>query len=160
MSAAQMEGMFVPELPTRQFIAKNNPIHSAFFSFLANIAQSTVGFWQGSNACTIIAVKFGDYCKQKNLDISLLWNQLPNVWVDSFVNAVCDCNALYDELYGDTAVNPVVEGVVNDLEQECHVQSVNQMVGFTSAYEYPDLVDHINGAVHASTTTLMAVRNL
>ena len=56
-------------------------------------------------------------------------NQLPNVWVDSFVNAVCDCNALYDELYGDTVVYLDVE----DLGQECHVQSVqsaNQMVGW------------------------------
>ena len=42
------------------------------FSFPANIAQSTVGDRQGSNACTIIAVTFGDLCKQQNLDISLL----------------------------------------------------------------------------------------
>ena len=39
------------------------------------------------------------------------------------------------ELYGDTAVYLVVEDVVNDLEQECHVQSVNQIAGFTSAHE-------------------------
>ena len=28
------------------------------------------------------------------------------------------------------------------------------MVGFTSAHEYHDLVDHISGAMHASTTTV------
>ena len=68
-------------------------------SFPANIAQSRVGDRQGSNSCTITAIRFGDYCKQQNLDIhvSLLWNQLPNVWVDSFLNAICDDNALYDE---------------------------------------------------------------
>ena len=82
MSVAQMEGLFLPQLPTWQFIAKDCPIHSAFFSFPANIAQSSVGDRPGINACTIIAVRFGDYCKQQNLDISLLWNQLPNVWVD------------------------------------------------------------------------------
>ena len=38
--------------------------------------------------------------------LSLLWNQLPNVWVDKFVNAICDGNALYNELYGDTLVVP------------------------------------------------------
>ena len=52
------------------------------FSFPANIAQPSVGDRPGINAYTIIAVRFGDYCKQQNLDISLLWNQLPNVWVD------------------------------------------------------------------------------
>lgn len=57
------------------------------YSFQVSVAQSSLG--QGSNACTIIAVKFGDYCNQKKLDESLLWNQLPNVWVDSFVNAIC-----------------------------------------------------------------------
>ena len=55
-----------------------------------------------------------------------------------FVNAICDGNALYDELYGDTAVYLDVEDVVNDLRQECQVQSANQMVGFTSAHEYRD----------------------
>ena len=129
----------------------------SIFSFPANVAQSTVGDRQGSNACTIIAVRFGDYCKEQNLDISLLWSQLPNVWVDSFVNAICDGNALYDELYGDTAVYLDVDDVVNDLGQECHVQSANQMVGFTSAHEYCDLVDQISSAMHASTSTLYGV---
>lgn len=50
-----------------------------------------------------------------------------------------------------------VEDVVNDLAQECHVQSANQMIGFTSSHEYHDLVDHINGAMHASSTTLYGV---
>jgi len=100
------------------------------FSFAANIAQSTVGDRQESNACTIIAVRFGDYCKEQDLDISLLLNQLPNVWIDSFVNAVCDGDALYNELFGDTAVYLDVE----DLGQECHVQSANQMVGWPMCY--------------------------
>ena len=50
-----------------------------------------------------------------------------------------------------------VEDVVNDLAQECHVQSANQMIGFNSSHEYHDLVDHINGAMHASSTTLYGV---
>ena len=78
-----------------------------YFSFAANIAQSTVGDRQGSNGCTII-----------------------NVWVDSCVNAVCDGNALYDELCGDTVVYLDVE----DLGPECHVQSANQMVGLPMCY--------------------------
>ena len=127
------------------------------FSFPADIAQSTVGDRQGSNACTIIAVKFGDYCHQQKLDISLLWSQLPNVWVDSFVNAICDGNALCGELYGDTAVYLDVEDVVNELGQDFHVQSANQLVGFTSTNDYSDLVDHISGAIHSSATDLYGV---
>ena len=79
------------------------------FLFQANIAQLAVGVRQGSNACTIIAVKFGDFCKQQKLDMSLLWIQLPNLWVHSFVNAICDGNALYDESFGDTTVYPNIE---------------------------------------------------
>ena len=60
------------------------------FIFPANISQSTVGDRSGSHTCTLIAVKFGAYCFQNNLDISLLWDQLPNAWVDSFINAICD----------------------------------------------------------------------
>ena len=59
----------------------------------------------------------------KILTLSLLWNQLPNFWVDSFASAICEGNALYEELYGDTAVYLDEEDVVNDLGQECHVQS-------------------------------------
>lgn len=120
------------------------------FSFPASMSQSTVGDRQGSNACTIIAVKFGDYCHQQKLDISLLWNQLPNAWVDTFVNSICDGNAVYDELYSDTAVYLDVEDVVNAVGNDFHVQSANQMVGFTSANEYSDLVDHIIAEVHSS----------
>lgn len=119
-----------------------------------SVAQSSVGNRQGSNACSIIAVKFGDYCNQQKLDVSLLWNQLPNVWVDSFVNAICDGNAVYDELYGDTAVYLDVEDVVTEVGHDFHVQSANQLVGFTSANDYSDLVDHISGAMHNSTTDL------
>ena len=119
----------------------NCQVHTVFFSsFPASMSQSTVGDRQGSNACTIMAVKFGDYCHQQKLDISLLWNQLPNVWVDTFVNSICDGNAVYDELYSDTAVYLDVEDVVNVVGTEFHVQSANQMVGFTSADEYSDLV--------------------
>ena len=37
------------------------------FSFLANIAQPSVGDRPGINAYIIIAVRFGDCCKQQNL---------------------------------------------------------------------------------------------
>ena len=50
------------------------------FTFPPHIAQSSKGGRQGSNTCTIIAVKFGSYCIQHKLDISLLWTQLPYLW--------------------------------------------------------------------------------
>ena len=62
------------------------------FTFPASISQSTIGDRFGSNACTLIAVKFGAYCVQNKLDLSLLWNQLPDMWFNSFVNAICDGN--------------------------------------------------------------------
>ena len=45
--------------------------------FPVEISQSTIGGRQGSNACTVIAVVFGAICVQQSLDVSLLWQQLP-----------------------------------------------------------------------------------
>ena len=47
---------------------------------------------------------------------------------------------MYDELYSDTAVYLDVEDVINAVGNDFHVQSANQMVGFTSVSEYSDLV--------------------
>ena len=49
--------------------------------------HNQIGDRFGSNACTLIAVKFGAFCFQNKLDLSLLWNQLPDMWFNSFVNA-------------------------------------------------------------------------
>ena len=73
------------------------------------------------------------------------------------MNAICDGYAIYDELYGDTNVYLDVEDVVNEVGQDFHVQSAKQLVGFTSANEYSDLVGHISGAMHSSTTDLYGV---
>ena len=53
---------------------------------------------------------------------------------------------------GITAVYLDVEDVVNELGQDFHVQSANQLVEFTSTNEYSDLVDYISGAIHSSAT--------
>ena len=95
------------------------------FSFPSMIAQSSLGGRQGSNASTIIAVRFGGYAMMHKLDISLLWNQLPQLWITPFVNARCDGNGIYDDLFGDTAVYLDVEDVVQAAGTECNVQSVS-----------------------------------
>ena len=74
------------------------------FIYPTTLAQSMMGGQQGSNAYTIIAVRFGAYCVQYNLDVSLLWKQLPQFWTSSFISAMCDGNAMYDKVYGDTDV--------------------------------------------------------
>ena len=122
------------------------------FTFPTNISQSTVGDRSGSNTCTLTAVKFGAYCFHNKLDISLLWNQLPDVWVNSFVNAICDGNEVYDELYCDTAVYLDVEDVVNAVGDLFSVESADQLIGFTNANEFQDLVDHINGVIQSTTS--------
>ena len=59
-------------------------------------------------------MEFGIYCFKEKLDISLLWEQLNQIWTHSFINAICEGNALYD-----TAVFLDVEDVVNDAGTEC-----------------------------------------
>ena len=107
------------------------------FTFPQHIAQSSIGGRQGSNACTIISVKFGDYCMQHKLDVSLLWTSL-------FVNAICDGNDLYDEQYGDTAVYLDVEDVVQSVGTESNVQSISASVGFTNVHVFADLAAHVS----------------
>ena len=84
--------------------------------------------------------------------MSLLWNQFPDVWFISFVNAICDGNEVYDELYNDAAVYLDVEDVVNAVGDLFNVESADQIFAFTNANEFQDLVDHINGVTQASHT--------
>ena len=80
LNVSSSDGGIVSTLITNVTVYSQKLSNSlCIFSFPANIAQSSVGDRPGINACTIMAVRFGDYCKQQNLDISLLWNQLPNV---------------------------------------------------------------------------------
>ena len=54
------------------------------FKFPWEISQSTLGGRQGSNVCTLIAVLFGAYCLKNDLDISLVWDELPQIWPKCF----------------------------------------------------------------------------
>ena len=113
------------------------------FIFPQHIAQSSIGGREGSNACTIISVKFGDYCMQHKLDVSLLWTELPQLWTSFFVNAICDGNDLYDEVYGDTAVYLDVEDVVQSVGTDCNVQFISASFGFHNANNFADLAAHV-----------------
>lgn len=126
------------------------------FIFPTHIAQSSIGGRQGSNSCTIIAVKFGDYCIQNKLDISLLWTQLPQIWTTLFVNAICDGNELYDDLFGDTAVYLDVEDVAQSLGTDCHVQSISAIFGFTNANDFANLVLHVSNVQQPSYGVIIA----
>ena len=44
-----------------------------------------------------------------------------------------------------------VGDIVKAVGNYFHVQSVSQMIGFSSASDYSGLVDHIIGEVHSST---------
>ena len=112
------------------------------YIFPSTIAQSSLGGRQGSNACTIIAVKFGAYISQHKLEVSLLWKQLPQLWIHSLINAICDGNDMYDELYGDTAIYLDVEDVVQSVGTEFNVESVSALFGFTNANDYAYLSAH------------------
>ena len=43
----------------------------------------------------IISVKFGTYYFNYKLDVSLLWNVLPQSWTGALINAVCDGNDIH-----------------------------------------------------------------
>lgn len=103
------------------------------FKFPWEISQSTLGRRQRSNAYTLIAVPFGAYCLKNNLDISLVWDELPQIWTECFMNAICDGNSLYDELYADTTVYLDVVDVDNAAGAECSIQSTLLEFGFTDA---------------------------
>lgn len=141
-----------------QICIKSTKISSSLcqFIFPTIIAQSTIGGRQGSNACTIIAVRFGGYCVQYKLDVSLLWEQLPQLWASSFINAICDGNDMYDELYGDTAVYLDVEDVVQSVGTECNIESVSAIFGFTDANDFADLAAHISNVQQPSYGVLIA----
>lgn len=125
------------------------------FIFPTTTAQSTMGERQGSNACTVIAVRLGAYCVHYNLDVSLLWKQLPQLWTSSFINAICDGNDIYDDVYGDTAVYLDVEDVVQTVGTECYLQSVSSIFGYTDANDFPDLAACIRNVQQPSYGVLI-----
>ena len=73
------------------------------------------------------------------------------MWFNSFVNAICDGNEVYDELYSSTAVYRDVEDV-NAVGDLFSVESADQIIAFTNANEFQDLVDHINAVIQVSHT--------
>lgn len=95
------------------------------FTFPTSISRSTVGDRFGSNACTLIAVKCGAYCFHCGAYLSLLWNQLPDVWFNSFVNAICDGNEVCDGVYSNAAVYLDVEDVLNVVGDLFSVESAD-----------------------------------
>lgn len=125
------------------------------FIFTLYIAQSSIGGRQGSNACTIIAVTFCNYCMQYKLDVSLLWTQLPQSWTSLFLNAICDSNDMNDELYGDTAVYLDVEDVVQSLGTDCNIQSISATAGFSNANDFADLAAHVGNVQQPSYGVLI-----
>ena len=66
------------------------------------------------------------------------------MWIHSLINAICDGNDMYDELYGDTAVYLDVEDVVQSVGSEFNVESVSALFGFTNANDYADLAAHLS----------------
>lgn len=74
------------------------------------------------------------------------------MWFNSLVNAICDGNGVYDELYSNTPVYLDVEDVVNTVGDLFSVESADQIFVFTNANEFQDLVDYIKGVIQVSHT--------
>ena len=128
------------------------------FCFPVEISQSTIGGREGSNACTIIAVVFGSYCSSHRLDLLLLWQQLPQVSSNAFVNAICEDNRIYDDLYSDTAVCLEVEDVVNAAGNECRVSATGQALYVTDSNNYDALTDYVEQSVTSSNRYGVIIR--
>ena len=57
------------------------------------------------------------------------------MWFNSFVNAICDGNEVYDELYSNTTVYLDLD-VVNAVEDLFRVESADQIFAFTNLFEF------------------------
>ena len=90
------------------------------------------------------------------LDISLLWGQLPQLWITLFGNAICDGNDIYDDLLGDTAVYLDVDDIVQAAGTECKVQSVSAIFGFNNANGFAGLAAHLRNVLQPSYGVLIA----
>lgn len=89
-----------------------------------------------------------------HLEVSLLWTQLPQSWTSLFVNAICDGNDMYDELYGDTAVYLDVD-VTQSQGTDCNIQSISATAGFSKANDFADLATHVGNVQQPSYGVLI-----
>ena len=68
----------------------------------------------------------------------------PRFGLTYFINAICEGNVLYDELYADSAAYLDVEDVVDAAGTECFVQSISPLFGFTHSEQYRELIDYVH----------------
>ncbi|XP_022791348.1 uncharacterized protein LOC111330708 [Stylophora pistillata] len=78
------------------------------------------------------------------------------MWTTLFVNANCDGNDLYDELYGETAVYLDIEDVARSLGTDCNVESISALFSFTNANDFADLILHISKVQQPSYGVIIA----
>lgn len=78
------------------------------------------------------------------------------MWTTWFVNAICDGNEFYDDLFGDTAVYLDIEDVAQSLGTDCNVQSISAIFGFTNANDFADLVLHVANVQQPSYGVIIA----
>ena len=63
---------------------------------------------------------------------------------------MCDGNAIYDELYSDTAVFLDVEHIAQSAGAECQVLSCDHIFGFNNDNNFADLTAHIDNVKQSS----------
>ena len=106
------------------------------FPFPSDLAQSSIGGRQGSNACALISVSIS-YSFMKN-DLGDLYasHALPEQWFVCLTDGMAEGNSIHNFVFSGTAVDLDIEDISNTLGQDMYIES----------YEPPKFISLLNGA--------------
>lgn len=99
------------------------------WKFDEGFSQSTIQGRNGSNACTFIALYMGRFVKEKHLAFPVE-KQLSVAWKDSLYEAMTVGNDIHDEIFGEEAVDVVVDEAIEIAGEQCAVKELGQDFGF------------------------------
>ena len=90
--------------------------------FPGNISQSTIDGRNGSNACTFIALNFGNIYQQSRLNTPQ--QHLNQKWQAALKDAIRTGNDMHDELFDGAGINVAVDDAIDKVGNLCQVGGI------------------------------------
>ena len=126
-------------------IGQNKPYGFSVTEFLFpfSVSQSVLGGRHGSNACTLIAISFGNRFMRSSLQkISGL--MLPLQWTSAITNSIADGNTLHDIAFEGQPINLDVQDAVDNFADELQVMSYDENICNCSNQDMTPLIGLIS----------------
>ena len=118
------------------------------FLFPANLAQSTIGDRQCSNACALISVIAAYSFMKFDLESLRGCSELPKNWFLALTDAMANGNSVHDFVFAGAAADLDVEDIANTLGDDMNIESYETPIFVSIVSDHKELVTEIQNKVH------------